>query len=256
MSELAAPVLPTFDMDTSTSSFANDDEVQAQITKESIGKKFKQGHHELKIIGARYNKKCTDSAWMSICITLGTGVEGDERETKIYPLIPLTQEIKYQKPGGKPTMFCWSQTVNFLNGIGVSSKFSDLSKFQKKFLAGEDCTKPITYQGFSEEEDSYVDMPGFSYHKLVGKPIEVELGYEGYYISRIDDSDDFAVYLKGKVVTMVRKNGDKVELIGDSYNECLMHCTDFDIEDKLTRLEVRKIYAGKPQEDNSDLANL
>ena len=64
-----------------------------------LGKKFEQGSYELKILEARYNNNCADDSWMTICLTLGTGIEGDEREIKTYQLMPLSQNVKYHKPG-------------------------------------------------------------------------------------------------------------------------------------------------------------
>lgn len=237
--------LPKFNLDKSTAVFANEEELQAQIDQESVGSRFEQGSHELKIIEARYNKQCADEGWMTICLTLGTGIEGDEREIKTYQLIPLTQRVKYKKPGGKNTMFCWGKTVEFLNGIGEPSKQVDLDKFQTKYLAGDGCTKDIIYQKYDEIDEEFKDVEGLSFHKLIGKNIEVDLGYEGYYIKRVEDTDDFAVYKNNKIV-VGEIEGKKVELIGDSYQDCqaLMMNADIDTE-KLTNLSVTKIHAGR-----------
>ena len=235
--------LPKFNLDKSTAAFANEEEVQAQIDKESIGNRFEQGNYELKILEARYNKTCADPNWMTVCLTLGTGIEGDERTINHYQLIPLTQNVKYHKPGSKKsTMFCFGKIVEFLNGLGLPSKSTDLEKFQTKYLAGDGCTKEITYQAYDEESGEYVDTQGISFHKLVGKNIEVDLGYEGYYIKRVEDTETFAVYNNNKIVVK-----DSVELIGDSFDDCLalMLDNDIDPEEKLTRLSVTKIHAGK-----------
>jgi len=249
------PVLPTIVLDKSTAVFDSDEAVQEKLDAENTGKYFDQGHYELKIVGARFNKVCADKKWQSLCVTLGTGVEGDDREIRIYPLIPITQNIEYQKPGGKKTMFCWSQTIKFLKAISESPKASELDKFQTKFIAA-DKTEIIDYKAFSEQEQEMVDVKGYSYPKLIGKTFEVDLGYLGYYISKVEDSDEYAVFLKGKIATKKDSEGTVVKLTGNSYDDCLAVMTDFDIEDKLTRLEVVRMYPGKVIKGNSDLDNL
>jgi len=241
-------VIPDFNFDTSTTDFMNDEEVQKAVEEDAKGGRLQPGNYELKITGARFNKVCADNDWISLCITLSTADEGSS--INIYPLIPAKGKVEYQKPGGKRTMFCWTQTMQFLNSLGLSTKPSQLGKVNKKLFSK---TKSITFDKFDEVTQEKVETQGVEYPALLGKTLEVDVGYKDIYIAKVPDSDDFAIYKKGVVVN---KKGQ--DLIGDSFDDCLMLATEYDIEDKISRLEVLKMYPAKVRaaEVSSDLDNI
>lgn len=240
-------MLPEFNLDTTTAAFLTDDEESKEIEKG--GKWFEPGHYDLVISSARFTKPTADSNWYGFVVELTTGVEGDERSIRSYHMIPLSQNIMYQKPGGKPTIFCWSKmTRPFLLGIGEDAKQSTIAKILSKYFAGDGCTSLIKFETWDDSTGGVVEQEGYQLNKLIGKRLEVDLGYEGAYIGRREEFDDYAIFKGNKVVSKEGK-----ELIGDSFDECIILAEEFDIN--LTRLSVVKIYPKKIQ-STSQLDNL
>lgn len=226
--------IPKFVTDKSSLAYVDDNAVEEQERKENGGKRFTPGKYEVVINNAYFSGVANDPNWYKFVVEFGTGVEGDEKSIRSYHMTPLNQNINYQKPGGKRTLFCWKTMFSPLFvGIGETAKQSTLADLQKRYFS---TLNEVEVDMFDEGEGKMVPTKVPQISNLVGKKLEVVIGYEGAYVER--EGDEFAVKKNGQIV---EKDGSP--LIGESFDECQVLAMEHDIE--LTNISVLKILPGK-----------
>jgi hypothetical protein len=157
---------------------------KAKADIENGGKKrLEVGNHDLKVVSLHANSQnATDPSWYSYKITLA---DSEGREIRHYAMIP-TKSARFEKEGSKQPYFLFIQLQKLLNAFGIQLSPNDLSPLAK--LIGED--------------------------KLVGKTVNVDVGYDGPHVKMLE---------KG-VYTIVDKNDQQLR---DEEGETLTY-PDFD----------------------------
>lgn len=118
-------------------------------------KRLKPGNHDLKVISATAHKQnANDPTWYSYKVVLANA-EGTEMVH--YAMVP-TVSPRFNKVGGKSPLFLFMKLVEFVNAVGENLPPNDLSIIGKLFGEG----------------------------KLVGKTLNVDLGYEGEHIRMVE----------------------------------------------------------------------
>ncbi len=157
------------------------------------GKFFKPGNYDLKIItAALHGNSKGDETWLVYLLELG-GI--DDRKIKYFLSAPTTS-IRYNKPGIKDPLVLTYKLRQFLSSLGEDNSIEVLGSTLKNLF-----------------EDPSV---------LVGRVLNVDIGYTDYYIDRIEDGQ-FKIFEKsGKEF---RPNGqdamiypDKDSAIADAAN--------------------------------------
>lgn len=168
---------PVFNLNPSNLDFTDDAELQDELGK-SGGKFFDDPCNiDLEVVAADFhpNKEtgsiyCKgDDTWFNVVMTLrGAG----DKEIKHWIQVP-TSKIKF---GEKDTLAVYKKFQQFL------------------FALGEE----VTLNALGELVQKYFSDPGAG---LVGVKVNVDLGYEGPYIGRLPDSEDFAIMVGNKPVS-------------------------------------------------------
>ncbi len=183
----AAPVsaAPEFNLNADSLDYSDEAALEADLAK-SGGKYFDEpGNVDLKIIAADFHKNketgsiyCKgDDTWFNVKLTMqGAG----DKEIDHWLQIP-TSKIKF---GTKGTLAVYKKLQQFFFGIGEEVTLNNLGKLVKKYFAD----------------------PGAG---LTGIAVNVDLGYEGPYVAKLPDSEDFAIYVKGTPLT---EDGDIIRM--------------------------------------------
>lgn len=153
--------------------FSSDEDLQKELAK-SGGKYFDTpGNMDLKITAADFHKNkktgeiwCEgDNTWFNVVITLKGS---EDKEIQHWIQVPTTK-LKY---GKKDTLAVFKKLQEFLFGIG----------------------EEVTMASFGKLCEKYFSDPS----KLIGTAVNVDLGYEGPYVERAPDSENFRVIVGGK----------------------------------------------------------
>lgn len=234
-------ITPQFNFDNDTMAL---DDAEAEKAMEDKGFQFEEGRRELKILNAYFNGPASgDPTWHKIVLELGTGEDNDNRSIRAYPMVPTTGNIMYQKAGGKPTIFVWKKLfVPLFTALGETPKPSTLSTIVNKYLSK---TKNIEIKAYEDGVEVENTVPQLT--SLIGKTVDITIGYEGYYIKE-QDNGEFAIFRNGKVV---EKEG--VKLIGETYTDCQSLAIEHELI--ISRLNVTTFHPKKVSPVN-DFSNL
>ena len=163
-----------------------DEEVQ-KASEKSSPKFFFPGNYDLKIKSATIGKQnVNDPTWFSVQLTLG-GI--DEREIRTFLMVP-TKTAKFNKPGLKNPLFLYIKFVAFMAGIGQQISVKTLKTVVPKVLG---------------------DL-----NNLIGKAVNVDIGYDGYYIGRTADKTFTIMEKSGKVLKESGEYADRDGAIADA----------------------------------------
>ncbi len=149
-----------------------EEEFQAERGNKGKPKKFfDQGNYDLKIITSEYHKPMDkEPTWFGVKLKLG-GI--DERVVYSYLIVP-TSKIKYGN--SKHPTFMYAKFKEFMASIGeeVTIESGVLSAIVPKYF--KDCSK------------------------LIGKVVNVDLGYEGAYVQYNDQESYSVIDAKGELM--------------------------------------------------------
>jgi hypothetical protein len=149
----------------------------AEEKKNYTPKFFSPGNYKLKIVGAEFNKISeADPTWFSVKITFG---DTTGRTLKYYLSVP-TSKIKYNEGKSKYPTFLFAQFKQFMAALGeeVTINKESLKAIPKYF---NDCSV------------------------LVGKVVDVDVGYKGPYIKYISKDEYQIIERDGPM-----KDGDAI----------------------------------------------
>lgn len=227
--------VPNFDL--SGGSVMSDAEFDKELEKDSKrGSRFQAGHYELEIKNAYFDGVANDPNWVKVKLELGD----DDKSIKHTIMMPTTLNHMYQKPGGKPTLFVWSKMFSPLfQAIGEQPKPSTLAKIVSKYTKN---LKEVDAEVW--EDGSLTEKKVSQLAELVGKTVELELGYDGPYIKKKDETEQFAIYKNDRQMEI---EGELLE--GESFEDCIGLAVEHDL--KIARLGVLKFYA-KQMSEQSD----
>lgn len=164
---------PVFNLTASNIGFKNDEEFQEELNKTG-GKYFDSpGNYDLTISAAVFHENketgsiyCKgDETWVNVKVTL-TSTDG--RSIDHWLQVPTTK-VTF---GPKDTLNVYKKFQQFLYGIGESGAIKELNKLLNKYFADP--------------------------AKLVGKKVNVDLGYEGPHV--VNQGDGYVVMVKGKAL--------------------------------------------------------
>lgn len=163
---------PTFNLQASNIGMT-DAEIQAGLEKKSGNFFDTPGPMDLTITAAEWHaNKITgetacrgDSTWHNVKLTLQAA---DGREINHWIQVP-TSKIEF---GEKRTLFVYGKFQEFLISFGEAVTNAKLQGLLEKYFAKLD--------------------------KLVGQKVSVTLGYEGPYVQKAPDSDEFVIMVKGQ----------------------------------------------------------
>lgn len=169
-------------------------------------KKFNPGKYDLKILTAYYSGALIDPTWGKIKVVLGSGEEGDERTITSTICIPLTASFKYVKPGAKPnnsdrmaylSAFPFFGALGEIRFTGTNGSRQDLISAVQKALSS--CKKGEA-EVFDAELGQKVPKTVPLIKSLIGKTVSVQLGFEGKYYHRDEDTGLWGMYEKGTIL--------------------------------------------------------
>lgn len=165
--------VPQFNLTANNIDYDSDEALQEAVEK--VGGKFfdTPGNFDLTIVAADFHKNkdtgsiyCKgDNSWFNVQLTFRGS---DEKEINHWLQIPTTS-ITF---GEKKTLAVFRKLQQFFFGIGEAVTINSLNGLLQKYFA-----KP---------------------EKLVGQKVNADLGYEGPYVAKSAESDDFVVMVKGK----------------------------------------------------------
>lgn len=174
--EVSGIQAPEFNLNAADLDFSNDAELQDELNK-SGGKYFDDpGNVDLEIVAADFHKNketgsinCAgDATWFNVVLTLrGAG----DKEIKHWMQVPTTR-IKY---GKKDTLAVYKKLQQFLFALGEEVTLNSIGALMKKYFTD----------------------PGAA---LVGIKVNVDLGFEGAYVAKLPDSEEYGIYVGGKTV--------------------------------------------------------
>jgi hypothetical protein len=165
---------PVFNLKASNIDFDSDEALQAELDKVGNGKWFDApGNYDLVISSAEFHKNkdtgdifCKgDSTWFNVKLTL---TAADERTIDHWIQVPTTS-LKF---GEKGTLAVFKKFQEFLIGIGEVVTIPKLQTLLEKYFADP--------------------------KKLVGQKVNVDIGYEGPFVAKAADSDEYVVMVKGQ----------------------------------------------------------
>lgn len=162
---------PVFNLNASNINF-DDESLQAELSKKGGNYFDSPGNFDLVISAADYHaNKVTgettckgDSSWYNVKLTLASA---DGKTVDHWLQIP-TDSIEF---GEKKTLMMFRKFQEFLIGLGEVVTIAKLQSLLTKY---------------------FVDMK-----KLVGLKINVDLGYEGPYVEKAPESDEYRLIVKG-----------------------------------------------------------
>jgi hypothetical protein len=137
-------------------------QLQELETKAAQGtpKFFKPGNYDLKIVNAAYHKTSeTDPTWIVVLVELG-GI--DERKIKTFIMVP-TKSLRYNKPGIKDPMVLTYKLRQIIKGLGEDNSVESLAETVAKLFQDPSA--------------------------LVGRVVNVDIGYQGHYVDRVGDGE-------------------------------------------------------------------
>ena len=164
---------PVFNLKASNINFDSDEALQAEIAKGG-GKFFDSPCNvDLVIASAEFHKNkdtgdiyCKgDSTWFNVKITLKAA---DERSIDHWIQVP-TSKLEF---GEKKTLAVFRKFQEFLIGLGEVVTIAKLQVLLEKYFADPS--------------------------KLVGQKVNCDLGYEGPFVAKAADSEEFVVIVKGQ----------------------------------------------------------
>lgn len=242
---------PEFNFSEDTKDFESDE--QLLESEQMKGKSFDQGHYELKIVDAYWIGPANDSSWYKLKVIYGTGLEGDTRTISDLVMVPTTLGLNYCKPGGKPTLLVWTNMcAPFMKALEGVAKQSNIEKILVKYFSK---TENHVIEVYDRDVGEKVEKTIAKVINLVGNTIELKIGYPGYYFDRIEDSEQFGIFLKGELVTKTnQETGERVELIADSVDDVKLLAQEWDIT--LSYKSVVKYFPKKSVGGSDAFANL
>lgn len=148
--------MPKFDLKVD---FTEDQFQQLEVKATSGNSKFfKPGNYDLKVTHAALHKVSdTDPTWQVVLVELG-GI--DDRKIKTFIMVP-TKNLRYNKPGIKDPLVLAYKLRQIIKAFGEDSSMEALGK-----------SVPKLFQDPSA---------------LIGKVVNVDIGYQGYYVDRVGD---------------------------------------------------------------------
>lgn len=165
--------VPSFQLNASNIDFESDEALQQELAK--TGGKFfdTPGNVDLTISAAVHhaNKEtgeifCAgDKTWFNVKLTLSST---DGKEVDHWLQVPTTS-IKF---GKKQTLALFRKLQEFFFAIGETVTIAKLNNLLQKYFADPS--------------------------KLVGQKVNVDLGYEGPYVAKADNADEYLVMVKGQ----------------------------------------------------------
>lgn len=133
-------------------------DVEIAKTKSSGGKSLKPGNHDLTILSAVFHKMSDgDPSWAGYKVELGR----DEKTIRTYLMIP-TAGPRYNKPGIKNPMIMYVKLMEFLDAAGLKTEQEIIGKVLGQLYANPS--------------------------KLVGKVVNVDIGYKGPYVGYVGEN--------------------------------------------------------------------
>lgn len=241
--------MPSFNLNKSTDAFETDEELIAAEEQVNSPRYFEPGRYDLQISEARFTRPCADPQWYGFQVTLKTGNDDDQREIRSFHQVPTCNRPYYQKPGGKKTLFVWTNSFKpFMEGLGEVVKQSTLIPLLQRYFVG-DAVEKSTCMVYDQDQRKKVETPCISLKKLVGRKLTVDIGYPGVYIDKVPGSEEYGLFKNGVIVV---KEG--VELKAEDRAECQLLATEHDIT--ITRLEILKIIPGTYVPTKSEVDDL
>lgn len=164
--------VPQFNLNASNINFETDEALQAELAKKG-GNYFTEPCNVDLVIAAAalHANKDTgeifckgDKSWFNVKLTLKSA---DDKSIDHWVQVP-TDKLEF---GEKGTLAVFRKLQEFLIGLG---EVVTIAKMQ------------------SILEKNFIDLD-----KLVGKKVNVDLGYEGPYVAKVPDTEEYAVYVKG-----------------------------------------------------------
>ena len=152
-------------------------DLQAKLAASGTGFKSKYldpGKHDVTIQSAEYTGPARDPNWGNFRLTLeGVGA----KTTKAFLMVPMS-DVEYTNPDtGKKTTFLYTKFVAFMKALGVGVTLETL--------------EDVLNGNFSDPTK-----------QLVGRPLTIDLGYDGNYIKYVGKDE-----IGGKVFNIVMADG-------------------------------------------------
>lgn len=164
--------LPNFNLNASNINFASDEALQAKLAQGNFIDE--PGVAELNVVNAEFHKNkegsiyCKgDSSWFNVKLTFKNA---DGKEINHWVQVP-TNSIEF---GEKKTLALFRKLQEFLIGLGEVVTIAKIQGLLEKYFTNLD--------------------------KLKNQKVKVELGYEGPYVTKAPDSDEFVVMVKGQIL--------------------------------------------------------
>lgn len=205
---------PVFNLKASNINFDSDEALQAEVAKGG-GKYFDTPCNvDLVIAAAEFHKNketgdiyCKgDNTWFNVKVTLKAA---DERSIEHWIQVP-TVKLDF---GEKKTLAVFRKFQEFLIGLGEVVTIAKIQGLLEKYFADP--------------------------AKLVGQKVNVDLGYEGPYVVKVTDADEFVVIVKGQPL-----KDDGVEVRLPDRSSAIQYAKSQGIEPSFLR--VLKFTAKKP----------
>lgn len=163
---------PTFNLNASNINFTSDEELQKKLAEKTGNYFDTPGQVDLVISAAELHPNKTtkdvycakDPTWFNVKLTLKSS---DGKEINHWLQVPTTK-LEF---GEKNTLFVFNKLQEFLIGLGEIVTIAKIQGLLEKYFVKLD--------------------------KLVGQKVNVTLGYEGPYVTKADDSEEFVVMVKG-----------------------------------------------------------
>jgi hypothetical protein len=163
---------PVFNLNASNINYTNDEELQKELAKKPGNYFDTPGPADLVIAAAELHANratgdvycAKDPTWFNVKLTLKSA---DGKEINHWLQVPTTK-LEF---GEKGTLFVFNKLQEFLIGLGEVVTIAKIQGLLEKYFANP--------------------------AKLVGQKVNVTLGYEGPYVTKAENSDEFVVMVKG-----------------------------------------------------------
>lgn len=139
-------------------------EYQSELAtaKAATGKMYRPGTYDLIIKEASWHKANQhDPSWFGLQLVLGDNVS--ERKIRQYVSVP-TKSVRYNKPGIKNPLSLFIMFREFVEALGMTAQVDEVPELLKTVFS---------------------DLQG----ELVGRSINVTIGYKGPYIERLSQTE-------------------------------------------------------------------